>query len=103
MVVWSDTSIMHITEFIDDAKNGTEQTAKIYMKKLVDYSEILDTMPKLGKDFQFELYDYELKQLIYKKHRIIYHIKDNNVVILAVIHTRLDIKKVIRSIKKGIN
>ena len=39
----------------------------------------------------------------YKKHRIIYHVKDNNVVILAVIHTRLDVKKAIRSIKKGIN
>ncbi len=103
MVVWSDTSIMHITEFIDEAKNGTEQTAKNYMGKLVDYAEILNTMPNLGKDFPLELYDYELKQLIYKKHRIIYHVKDNNVVILAVIHTRLDVKKAIRSIKKGIN
>lgn len=103
MVVWSDTSIMHITEFIDEAKNGTEQTAKNYMEKLVNYAEILNTMPKLGKDFLFELYDYELKQLIYKKHRIIYHVKDNNVVILAVIHTRFDVKKAIRKIKKGIN
>lgn len=103
MVVWSDTSIMHITEFIDEAKNGTEQTAKNYMEKLIDYAEILNTMPKLGKDFPFKLYDYELKQLLYKKHRIIYHVKENNVVILAVIHTRLDVKKAIRSIKKGIN
>lgn len=103
MVVWSDTSIMHITEFVDEAKNGTEQTAKNYMNKLIDYVEILNTMPNLGNDFPIKLYNkYKLKQLIYKKHRIVYNIENNDIVILAVIHTRLDIKKAIRSIKKGI-
>lgn len=40
----------------------------------------------------YVLVDYEIRQLIYKKHRIVYHIKDNNdIVILAIIHTRLNI------------
>ena len=47
MVIWAETEINHITQFIDDAKSGTEQTAKK----------------------------------------------------LAVIHTRLDVKKAIDSIK----
>mgnify|MGYP004554040899 FL=1 len=30
MVVWSDNAISHITEFIDEAKMNTEETAKSY-------------------------------------------------------------------------
>lgn len=99
MVVWTDTSISHIIDFINEAKNGSEQTAKKYMEKLVDYVDTLGAMPNLGKEFPIVLDNYNLKQLMYKKHRIIYYIKDKNVVILAVLHTKLDIKKAIKSIK----
>ena len=33
MVIWAETAINHITQFIDDAKSGTEQTAKKYIEK----------------------------------------------------------------------
>ena len=72
MVVWSEVAISHITEFIDEAKEGTEQTAKNYMNKLIDYVDILETMPNLGKDVQMVIYKYNVKQIIYKKHRILY-------------------------------
>lgn len=37
--------------------------------------------------------------MIYKNHRIIYNIKENDVVILAVLHTKLDINKALRNLK----
>lgn len=102
MVVWTDNAISHITEFIDEARNDTEETAKSYMNKLVDYTEILETMPEIGKRIEYVISNYEIRQMIYKKHRIIYHIKENDAVILAVLHTKLDIDKALRKLKRDI-
>ena len=52
MVIWTDNALSHITEFIDETKENTEETAKSYMRKLVDYVDILETMPELGKKME---------------------------------------------------
>ncbi len=103
MVVWTDTAISHITEFIDEARQDTENTAKAYMQKLVDYADILNSMPKIGKNIKYIISNYELRQIIYKKHRIIYYIKENDIVIIAILHTRLDINKALKRIKRDIS
>lgn len=103
MVVWTDNAILHITEFIDEAKEGTEETAKAYMRKLVDYTDILETMSEIGKKTNFFISDYEVRQMIYKKHRIFYNIKGRDVVILAIIHTRLDVGKALRKLKRDMS
>lgn len=103
MVIWTDTAISHITEFIDEVREDTENTAKSYMLKLIDYTDILETMPEIGKKIEFVISSYEIRQMIYKKHRIIYHIKGKDVVILAVLHTRLDINKALNRLKRDIN
>lgn len=63
------------------------------MRKLIDYTDILETMSEIGKKTIFFMYDYEIRQMSYKKHRIFYYINGKEVVILAVIHTRLDVGK----------
>lgn len=103
MVVWTDNAISHITEFIDEAREGTEETAKNYMRKLVDYADILETMPEIGKKTNFYISEYEIRQMIYKKHRIFYNIKRKDVVILAIIHTRLDVGKALRKLKRDMS
>ena len=103
MVVWTDNAISHITEFIDEAKEGTEETTKAYMRKLVDYTDILETMSDIGKKTNFFISDYEVRQMIYKKHRIFYNIKGKDVVILAIIHTRLDVGKALRKLKRDMS
>lgn len=103
MVVWTDNAISHITEFIDEAKEGTEETAKAYMRKLVDYTDILETMSEIGKKTNFFISEYEVRQMIYKKHRIFYNIKGEDVVILAIIHTRLDVGKALRKLKRDMS
>ena len=102
MVIWTDTALSHITEFIDEAREDTENTAKSYILKLVDYTDILEKMPLIGKKIESIFPDYEIRQMIYKKHRIIYHIKENDVIILAVLHTRLDINKALIKLKREI-
>lgn len=102
MVIWTDRAISHITEFIDEVGADTEETAKSYMRKLIDYTEILETMPEIGKNMQYVISNYEIRQLIYRKHRIIYHIKGKDIVILSVLHTRLDLGKALSKLKRDI-
>lgn len=98
MVTWTDNALSHITEFIDEAKEDTEETAKSYMSRLVDYVDILETMPELGKNMEYIISNYEIRQLIW----IIYHIKENDIVILSVLHTRLDLGKALKNLKRDI-
>ena len=100
MLIWTDNAISHITEFIKDAKTDKEEIAKNYMNKLVDYVYTLENMNEMGKDFEYVVSNYKLRQLIYKKHRIIYIIKNDDVVILAVLHTKLDIEKALKKLKR---
>ena len=44
----------------------------------------------------------EARQIIYKKHRVIYHIKGNDTVVLAILHTRLDINKALKRLKRDL-
>ena len=103
MVIWTDKAILHITEIFNEAKVDSQTNIKNYINKLVDYTETLDDMPKIGKIIKY-FFDntYEIRQLIYKKHRIIYNIKDNNVVILSVISTKLDLDKALKRLQKYI-
>jgi len=41
------------------------------MNKLVDYVYTLENMNEMGKVFEYVVSNYKLRQLIYKKHRII--------------------------------
>lgn len=102
MVIWTDNAVSHITEFIDEAKEDTEETAKSYMRKIVNYVDILETMPALGKKIEYVIYNLEIRQIIYKKHRIIYYIENNDTVILAILHIKLDIEKALRKLKRNI-
>lgn len=103
MVVWTDNAISNITEFIDNAEEDTENIAKLYMSKLIDYADILENMPELGKKLEFVISNYEIRQIIYKKHRIIYHIRKKDIVILAILHGKLDIDQALKKLKRQIN
>lgn len=102
MVIWTDNAILNITDFIDNSKSD-ENTAKEYMEKLIDYTEILETMPRIGKEMDNIRTKYELRQMIYKNHRIIYHIKEDEIVIIAILHTRLDLDSAIKRLKRNFN
>lgn len=61
------------------------------MDNLLEFVELLNYLPQAGKKIAL-ISTYEFRQLIYKKHRIIYSYHAKNVVILAILHTRLDMK-----------
>lgn len=65
MVIWTDKAVFNIQEFIQNAREDTENTVRNYMNKLVDYVESLDNMMQMGKKYEapFTNTDKNLKLL----------------------------------------
>ena len=101
MLIWSDNALENITEFINNSMGRSD--ARNYMFNLVDYADNLKHMQKLGKDFEYRILDYELRQLIYRDHRILYSIRENDIVVFAVLHTKIDIEKALKRLKRDFN
>ena len=100
MIIWTDRAVLHMEEFIKNAKADTENTARRYINGLIDYAEELDNMPKLGKIYNTLFSNYEIRQLIYKSHKVYYTIQKDDIVILAVLHSKMDIKNALKNILK---
>lgn len=66
-----------------------------YVIDLINYTNLLDEMNRLGVRIQNLNTNREIRQLIYKSHKIIYEKYFNQVHIIAVIHTKRNFKKLI--------
>ena len=58
--------------------------------------------PRLGKVYTY-VQGTIIRQLIYREHKIYYSINDENIHILAVIHSRQDTKQRLKYIKEELN
>ena len=65
------------------------QTNKIkFFNKLKNFLEILNSMPHLGK--VISNYDFEVRQLIYEKYRILYTKTNQQIYILRIVHSKMN-------------
>ena len=102
MVKWTDNAISNITDFIDSARLDTENTAKNYMNKLVEYTDILNTMPELGKVMENSIFKYEIRQIVYKSHKIIYHYNKKDIIVLTILHSKMDLNMALKRLKRNL-
>lgn len=91
MVIWTDPAkadLHHIYEFIAE---DSKQYARKVTLEMVEKTDILDEVPKLGKVVP-EIKDDNIRELHLYSYRILYEIKLPNIEVLAVIHKRRDFK-----------
>ena len=89
MVIWTDPAkadLHHIYEFIAE---DSKQYARKVTLEMVEKTDILDEVPKLGKVVP-EIKDDNIRELHLYSYRILYEIKLPNIEVLAVIHKRRD-------------
>ena len=96
VIKWSDFSKENIKDF---TKNSLMLSPKNYVKSLLEYVTYLSDHPRLGKVLCY-INSKEIRQLIYRKHRILYYIFDNKIYIIAVIHSSQDLKTSLKFIKR---
>lgn len=98
MLVWTKQAKKDVMEFINTAKSGTKNTVKKYFLNLSTYIEYLDSMPYLGKQLNLFPQDFNIRQIIFKSHKVIYQISNSNIYILTVIHSKMNNKTIISKI-----
>ena len=98
-IIWLNDAVSDLTNYRQNSNIITKGKIEFYIASLVDYVDILAFSPFMGKVF-FYYKDVEIRQLVYKMHRIIYYIKNKEIRILAVIHTSRNIDNIMDYINR---
>ena len=98
VIKWTPLAIEQLQNFVEISKAETHNVKK-YITSLVDYSNSLLSNNELGK-VMFILDNVKFRQLLYKKHRIIYYIKKDEIQIVSVIHTSQNLERAIAMLEK---
>lgn len=98
----SENAQQDIVDFINKTFIQTETKLTKYISGLLNYINTLTTFSHLGKTL-FYINNIEIRQLLYGKHRIIYYLEPDKIIILSVIHTSRDTHKSIKFLKNNLN
>ena len=98
VVIWQEQAKNDLKDYLDHTRIITEGKARKYILSLVDYANSLAEFPYLGKSF-YHYNNIEIRQLLYEMHRIFYYIKNNEVIIISVIHTSRSIENTMKYLK----
>ncbi len=86
--IWSEQAKIDAINSINRASLYYRSSKIKFFNKLRKFLEILNSMPRLGK--VISNYDFEIRQIIYQKYRILYTIENDKIYILRIIHTRMN-------------
>ncbi len=96
VIKWSQFSRENLQDFV---KNSKIISPLNYVISLVEYVQYLTENPYLVKTLCY-INGLEIRQLIFKKHKILYHIFYNQIYIISVVHSFQDLDKSLSFIKK---
>lgn len=88
----------------NDLKNFFENSKispvnlKNYISDLLAYIKKLENYPNIGK-IQYIYNETEIRQLVFKMHKIFYYIKEDKIIITAIFHTHVDINRITKYLK----
>lgn len=88
MLIWTKPAKLDVINFINNSYY--KNSSKKYFYNLCSYLDILPNSPNLGKTIYINKDNSILKQLIYKKHKIFYLVKESNVYILAILYSNIN-------------
>jgi len=90
-VIWSAPAKADLRSIHDFIATDSRHYAKKVVQDLIDKTDILDRLPRIGQVVP-ELGDDNIRQLQLYSYRLIYEIKGEGVVVLAVVHKRRELQ-----------
>ena len=91
MVIWSDPARADLRSIHDFIAHDSLHYAKKVTQDIAVKTDILDELPRMGKLVP-ELDNEAIRELSMYSWRILYEIREPDVVVLAVIHKRRDLQ-----------
>jgi plasmid stabilization system protein ParE len=99
VVIWSKNAKYDLKNYLKKSKIQSQQKLKKYISSLIIYTKLLEHFPKLGKVF-YVYKNIEIRQLIFKIHKIFYFIQNDKIIIVKVANPSQDLSNIIKIIKK---
>ena len=91
MVIWSDPARADLRSIHDFIAHDSKHYARKVAQDIAAKTDILDELPRMGKVVP-ELDNEAIRELSLYSYRILYEIREPDVVVLAVIHKRRDLQ-----------
>lgn len=98
-IIWTKEAKQDLHDYYKNSRIENTEKLKKYVTSIVEYVDSLATSPRLGK----VLYNdkVEVRQLVYKIHKILYSIINNKIYILVVTPSARDTKFITQYLKNN--
>lgn len=82
-IIWTKEALERLIEIEDYISKDSPERAARFVDKIVDHAELLSNNPQLGRMVP-ETANKIIRELIFKKYRIVYRLKKDTIEILTV-------------------
>lgn len=82
-IKWTNEALMRLFEMEDFISQDSPERAKKFVDQIIEHAETLSDKPLRGRTVP-EISNPDIRELIFKKYRIVYRIKGNSLYILTV-------------------
>jgi plasmid stabilization system protein ParE len=82
-IKWSNEALIRLFEIEDFISLDSSERAEKFVDQIIEHAETLSDKPLRGRTVP-EISNPDIRELIFKKHRIVYRIKGNSLYILTV-------------------
>jgi len=82
-IKWTNEALMRLFEMEDFISQDSPERAEKFVDQIIEHAETLSDKPLRGRTF-LEISNPDIRELIFKKYRIVYRIKGNSLYILTV-------------------
>ena len=84
-IIWSEQSLQDLESIAEYISRDSPHYARLFVESIFQYVEMLENFPAIGRKVP-EADSESIREIIYKRYRIIYQYHHNEIEILAVIH-----------------
>jgi len=92
VVIWSAPAKADLRSIHDFIATDSRHYAKKVVQDLIEKTEVLDRLPRIGRIVP-GLGDDNIRELLPYSYRVIYEIKGEDVVVVAVVHKRRELQQ----------
>ncbi|MBN1664050.1 MAG: type II toxin-antitoxin system RelE/ParE family toxin [Deltaproteobacteria bacterium] len=82
-IVWTQEALERLTEIDAYISKDRPERASKFINQLIEHTAPLSSQPRLGRTVP-ELHNPNIRELIFKKYRIVYRLRENLIEILTV-------------------
>lgn len=82
-IIWTEEALEQLTGIEDYISKDSPVRAARFVNQLVEHAELLSNNPRLGRTVP-EIANSTIRELIFKKYRIVYRLNEDSIEILTV-------------------